>query len=124
MLAMDVHHISFAVSDLERSRRFYQEILGLKEIPRPDFGVPGAWYRAGGSEVHLIEAPAGADLGTRPGSINPLANHQAFSIEDYGKALDFLRSRDIEVLETRPDLGQMWIRDPDGNVIELIGPRR
>jgi catechol 2,3-dioxygenase-like lactoylglutathione lyase family enzyme len=124
MLAKEVHHISFAVSDLERSRRFYQEILGLEEIPRPDFGIPGVWYRAGGSEVHLIGAPEGADLGTRPGSLNPLANHQAFRIEDYRKALEFLRSRNVEVLETRPDLGQMWIRDPDGNIIELIEPRR
>ena len=124
MLAKEVHHVSFAVSDLQRSRRFYQEILGLEEIPRPDFGVPGVWYRAGGSEVHLIGAPEGADLGTRPSSLNPLANHQAFRIEDYRKALEFLRSRNVEVLETLPDLGQMCIRGPDGNIIELIEPRR
>ena len=47
MIANGVHHISFCVSDLDRSRRFYEEILGLAEIPRPDLGLPGVWYSAG-----------------------------------------------------------------------------
>ena len=124
MIAKSVHHVSFAVSDLERSRRFYEEVLGLQPIPRPDMGLPGIWYGAGNAEVHLIVTPEGADVGRRPGSINPLANHNAFAIDDYGKTLDFLESKGIRVLETRPDVGQMWIQDPDDNVIELIEARR
>jgi len=52
--------------------------------------------------------------------VNPLANHQAFGIDDYQQILDRLKARGVEVLETNPKLGQMWIGDPDGNVIELI----
>ena len=70
--------------------------------------------------MHLIQKPAGADVGRPPAALTPLANHQAFAIEDYGKTLEALRQRGVEVLETRPEVGQMWIRDPDGNVIELI----
>jgi glyoxylase I family protein len=124
MIAKGVHHISFLVSDLERSCRFYEDVLGLARIPRPDFGVPGVWYGAGSSQVHLIGAPEGMDLGARPEQINPMANHQAFEIEDYRKTLDFLKAGNVEVLETKPEVGQMWIRDPDGNVIELIAPSR
>ena len=36
------HHFSFIVRNLEKSRHFYGDILGLKEIERPDFPFPGA----------------------------------------------------------------------------------
>jgi glyoxylase I family protein len=123
MIARGVHHVSYSVSDLERSRRFYEDILGLEEIERPEMGLPGAWYGAGNAEVHLIGVPEGVDVGTRPASITPLANHQAFEIDDYAKTLEFLEARGVEVLKIGPERGQMWIRDPDGNIIELIEPR-
>ena len=60
MLAKRVHHVSFAVRDLARQREFYEGILGLAPIPRPDLGLPGVWYAAGRGQIHLIETPAGA----------------------------------------------------------------
>ena len=120
MIATGVHHISFAVADLERARGFYEGVLGLAPIARPDLGLAGIWYAAGGAEVHLIETPAGVDIGTRPAAINPLANHQAFAIDDYAAVVRHLKDKGVEVLETGPDRGQMWVRDPDGNIIELI----
>ena len=123
MLARSVHHVSFAVRDLARSQRFYAEILGLEPIKRPDLGLAGAWYRTGNAEIHLIATPEGIDVGSAPPNLTPLANHQAFAVEDYAKSLDFLEARQVEVLRTTPETGQLWIRDPDGNVIELIAPR-
>jgi catechol 2,3-dioxygenase-like lactoylglutathione lyase family enzyme len=120
MIARSVHHISFAVRDLARSQHFYEEILGLELIERPDLGLPGVWYRAGNAEVHLIATPEGVAVGSAPPSLTPLANHQAFAVDDYAKTLDFLEAREVEVLRTTPEAGQLWIRDPDGNVIELI----
>ena len=120
MIARGVHHVSFAVSDLGRSRRFYEDVLELEPIPRPEMGIAGAWYRAGACEVHLISTPAGADVGTAPGRLTPLANHSAFAIDDYAKTLERLKARGAEVLETDARRGQMWVRDPDGNVLELI----
>jgi len=123
MLTKGVHHVSFLVGDLERSRRFYEGVLELEAIPRPDLGLPGVWYRAGTSEVHLIEAPAGAAPPAPGGPLSPLANHSAFAIDDYAKAVSRLKERGVEVLETSAAVGQAWLRDPDGNVIELIAPR-
>ena len=122
MIAKRVHHVSFAVADLERSRRFYENVLGLQSIPRPDLGLAGIWYRAGEAEIHLIATPEGADVGGHPQSISPLANHSAFAIDDYAKVLEHLRSSGLEVMETSPARGQMWVQDPDGNVIEFIAP--
>ena len=66
MLARRVHHVSFAVRDLARAREFYEGILGLRSIARPDLGLPGVWYAAGEGEIHLIQAPAGASVGAPP----------------------------------------------------------
>ncbi len=123
MIAKSVHHVSFAVADLDRSREFYEGLLGLEPIERPDLGLPGAWYGAGGSEIHLILAPAGADTGKPPAALSPLANHSAFAIDDYDKTVDLLKSKGVELLETNTQMGQLWIRDPDGNIIELIARR-
>ena len=120
MLARGVHHVSFAVSDLARARRFYEGVLELESIPRPDLGLPGVWYRAGTSEVHLIATPPGAHVGAPPERLTPLANHSAFAIDDYADTLARLKARGVEVLETNAERGQLWLRDPDGNVLELI----
>ena len=123
MLAGRVHHVSFAIRDLARSREFYEGVLGLRTIERPDIGLPGIWYAAGEGQIHLIQSPPGLSVGAAPDRLTPLANHCAFEIEDYEKAVAALKQRGIPVLETRSEIGQLWIQDPDGNVIELIRPR-
>jgi len=123
MIARSVDHVSFVVSDLERSRRFYEGCLGLRQIPRPDFGIAGVWYAVGPSQLHLIAAPAGQGPPPAAGAFSPLANHCAFATDDYAKALAHLRERGLEVVEMTPPSGRIWIRDPDGNVIELVAPQ-
>jgi glyoxylase I family protein len=123
-ITITAHHTSFPIRNLERSRTFYEDVLGLKEIPRPDLGFRGAWYAAGPFEVHLIEVPEGVDVGESPPSLNPLARHAAFSVTDYAATVEHLKSHGLEVLETGAEIGQMWVRDPDGHIIELIVARR
>ncbi len=122
MLVKRAHHVSFSVAEIDRSRAFYGDLLGLPEIERPDFGFPGAWYQAGDVQVHLIQAPQGAPTGTPPAGISPVANHAAFEIEDYTAVAQTLRDRGIPLVETGAEVGQMFLQDPDGNVIELIQP--
>ena len=115
-----MHHVSFPIHDLARARAFYEGVLGLRPIPRPALGVEGIWYGAGDVEVHLIVTPKGVDVGTRPPGLTPVGPHVAFAIDDYEKTLAALRDRGVEVLPTNARAGQMWMRDPDGNVFELI----
>ncbi len=124
MIARRVDHVSFAVRDLARSLEFYRGVLGLELAPRPDLGSPGAWLQAGDAQVHLSEVPADFDAGTPPVALNPAAGHAAFGIDDYETALAKLRAHDLEVLAFGAASGQMWVRDPDGNIIELIAGRR
>jgi len=124
MIPTRAHHVSFSVQDLERSKRFYEGVLELEPIPRPEFGIAGVWYRAGNVQVHLIAQPGAAPAAAPTGAPSPIANHTAFAIDDYAKTLEQLRARGAEVLEMRPGVGpQMWIQDPDGNVIELTAVR-
>ena len=123
MILSAVHHNSFSVRDLERAQHFYEVVLGHEPIRRPDLGLAGAWYSAGNAEVHLIQQPDGADVGTPPPSLTPIANHQAFAVDDYEKTLQHFRKHGLEVMETNPENGQLWVRDPDGNILEFISRR-
>ena len=123
MSARPRFHLAFPVTDLERAREFYEGVLGLEPIARPDLGFEGAWYRAGDCEIHLLVPPAGMDVGQPPKSLNPMALHTAFAIDDYGSVAARLCAAGIELLELGEEAGQMWVRDPDGNVIELIAAR-
>jgi catechol 2,3-dioxygenase-like lactoylglutathione lyase family enzyme len=51
-----IHHIAIVVSDLDKNRKFYAEVLGLKEIERDSTGAvspKGAWFQMGECELHL-----------------------------------------------------------------------
>ena len=123
-LILGAHHTSFPVKDLERARRFYEGVLGFREKSRPArLTFPGAWYQAGACEVHLIQPPDGIEVGNAPPSLNPFARHAAFAVAGYERTLAHLKAHGIEVFETSPEIGQMWVRDPDGNIIELIVDR-
>ena len=115
-----LNHVSFPVRDLERSVRFYEDVLGLVPIPRPNLPFPGAWLGGNGIQVHLIVPPDGAPLGNPPPSFNPLAGHVAFAIADYDAVVRALHAAGVETLEAGSEIGQLWVRDPDGHLIELI----
>jgi len=122
-IAKRANHVSFAVTDVERARGFYEGVLGFEEIERPNFGFPGAWYRVRNVQVHLIGPLPGFEVGTPPPMLSPVANHVAFEIDDYAETRAALRGHGLEVFETGEQMGQLFISDPDGNVIELIVPR-
>ena len=51
-------HVSIIVTDVDRARAFYADVLGLTEIPRPkSFDFPGAWFQVGPEVIHLLGQP-------------------------------------------------------------------
>ncbi len=105
-----LHHAALRVSDFERSKAFYEQLLGMSRIPRPDLGFPGAWYGLGEGQLHLIERAEAGD------GLDPTAPHLAIEVEDFEATKQTLCERGIEFLEFGP---QLWIRDPDGYTVEL-----
>ena len=122
-----IDHVTVVVKDLERSRRFYVDVLGMEEVPRPGFRFPGLWFQAGPSQVHLIgeheesgpagsRAPAGASISR--------THHFAFEVADAEAAAAILQERGIPLAagpKRRPDGPmQIYIQDPDGHLVELF----
>jgi catechol 2,3-dioxygenase-like lactoylglutathione lyase family enzyme len=116
-----LHHVSLTVTDLERAKHFYSSILGLKEIQRPNFDFPGAWYEVEGQQIHLIVLPASQTI--RPDkSLSSREGHFALRVKDYDETLKWLKQKDVELLEkpnSKSGFKQIFCADPDGNLIEL-----
>ena len=112
-------HSAVRISDPERAIRFYENVLNLKKLPRPNFGFGGAWLEAGDNQIHLIQAEK------REGVINPMGPHIALQVDDYEETKRTLQEKGIEFLEAPPNPGgrQLWILDPDGNAVELRSDR-
>ena len=116
-----LHHIAVIVTDLARAKAFYGGVLGLQELPRPAFDFGGAWYALGDGQLHLIvHGPARTLRGTT--EIDSRDGHFAVRVDDYDATLAHLRSRGVHVRESRHNItpwAQIYITDPDGNIIEL-----
>jgi catechol 2,3-dioxygenase-like lactoylglutathione lyase family enzyme/uncharacterized protein YunC (DUF1805 family) len=124
-----IDHVTLVVKDLERSRRFYVGVLGMREVPRPAFSFAGLWFQAGATQVHLIlefagSGPAGNLLPEQARSSRTA--HVAFAVEDAAAALPHLKEQGVPVLsgpKPRPDgYVQVFVTDPDGHVVELCSP--
>lgn len=119
-----VIHFSLPASDLERSARFYQELLGMTVIQRTPRMV---FLKCG--EDYLILANGNVPLKFDSGKDTPV--HHAFKVapEDFAPAVEFLRRHGVEVfnIEERRDgvfYGrQAYFLDPDGNKLEIHDPR-
>lgn len=107
-------HCSILITDVERSRRFYGELLGLREIPKPKtFDFVALWFDLGGQHIHLL-------LKDKPDTLS--ARHFALKVADCAVARRFFQERGVPVLETTliPAADRFFIHDPDGNRIEII----
>jgi catechol 2,3-dioxygenase-like lactoylglutathione lyase family enzyme len=124
--AKSFDHFTIVVADLEASRQFYVELLGLNEMERPAFDFEGLWFGVGNMMVHLIKTN---ELTGQPGprnddTIKPSRGlHFAFQVSDAFAAADVIRKTGIEIVDgpkQRPDgATQVFVRDPDGYLIEL-----
>jgi catechol 2,3-dioxygenase-like lactoylglutathione lyase family enzyme len=109
-----IDHVSVLITDVERSRRFYRDLLGLREIHKPQtFDFVVVWFDLGNQHLHLL-------LKDRPDTISP--RHFALRVTDAGAARVYFRDHGIATQETTPIPGadRFFIHDPDGNRIEII----
>src|SRR4051812_18833697 len=109
--AQRIDHVAIDITDVERSKKFYGELLGLKEIPRPQsFTFGGAWYQIGPEVLHLV---------SRPEQIPPAPHHFCLWVADVQAAARLIGGAGCEVVwDARfkiPGIDRFFTRDPDGN---------
>lgn len=121
-------HTRYRLNDLERSVKFYQEVLGLQEVRRHK--------SPRGSELVFLKAPQSEEMielchfpDSGPVQVQPDLTHLAFeveSLEAFGKHLARLGLKYSDGPHVNPDgSGFAFIDAPEGYEIELIQePRR
>jgi catechol 2,3-dioxygenase-like lactoylglutathione lyase family enzyme len=109
-----IDHVTVLVTDVARARAFYGGVLGLTEIPPPkEFDFVAVWYDLGGQYLHLLKKPA-------PDTESP--RHFCLHVEDVAAAREELRALGLTIQETVKIAAadRFFVRDPDGNRIELL----
>lgn len=137
-----IHHVGITVAGLDRSLTFYRDLLGLSVIGSEDdenvgaiVGLPGARARiadldAGGGQVlELIEYHAASEAAPPRGPDTAGTCHLSLQVNDLGAALSRLAAHGITpagepTLLSGSEVWQgcvvVYLRDPDGMLIELI----
>lgn len=132
------NHLGQCVTDLDRSRRFYVEVFDFtveREIQPPDdpsakllglappIGMTACYLRRDGLVLELLHF-AGAGAGPSPfaerAMNDPGLTHLSFSVDDIPATCELVRAHGGEVLD-ETDIGlAIFVRDPDGQLIELL----
>jgi lactoylglutathione lyase len=132
-----VNHVGLCVTDLDRSRRFYEEALGfahrndlkvhdaaasrLLQVPAP-VGLTAVYLELGGFVLELLHfrREGNALRRDRPFT-EPGLTHLSFSVPDVAATCDRVAALGGEVLaDTDVGGAAILVRDPDGQLLELM----
>jgi catechol 2,3-dioxygenase-like lactoylglutathione lyase family enzyme len=118
MRILELDHAQLCVdpAQLEAARVFYCEVLGLREIAKPEslIGRGGFWLQVGDRQVH-VGIETGVDrLATKA--------HLAYRVDDLAAWREHLTAADCVIEESVPIPGieRFELRDPFGNRLELL----
>jgi glyoxylase I family protein len=127
----EIDHVVLRVTDIDRAIHFYTQVLGCKEERQiEELGL--YQLRAGRALIDLVDisAPLGRAGGAAPGKEARNLDHFCVRIEpwDEENIRRTLEECGVEPGPTARRYGakgtgpSIYIRDPDGNVVELKGP--
>jgi catechol 2,3-dioxygenase-like lactoylglutathione lyase family enzyme len=115
-----IDHVALWVRDVDRSRDWYVEVLGLEHLFPGEWGGVPTMIGRGGTALALF--PAWEDAAGPPGPTQVAMSHLAFRVSpaQLGRAAEELRSRGLEVVEEDHGIARsIYFRDPDGHRLEL-----
>jgi len=117
---LGVSHVAFYVSDMAKTRAFYEGFLG--------FDVPFTLPRKGSGELVWIKINDHQTIELFPGSeVSSDADrfyHLALEVDDAEAMRVYLRSKGVAVPTVTP-IGRIgnknyFVRDPNGNIVEIV----
>jgi glyoxylase I family protein len=124
-------HIVLRVRDKKRMLGFYLDVLGLSvDRDRPELGL--THVRAGPQMIDLVtlDGPLGRMGGAGPDKEGRNLDHFALQVRPFDEAAirAYLAAHGVEVVEEGQRYGadgtgfSLYVRDPEGNTVELKGP--
>lgn len=132
-----LHHVGITVADLETTLAFYRDVLGLAVLDRFEVsgeafatavdvaGATGSFAHldADGARLELVEYDPGGELVDPPALNRPGATHVGIAVDDLESFSDDLPD-DVETVSepqtTESGASICFLRDPEGNRVELI----
>lgn len=116
-------HNEMHVFDLEKSLKFYERTLGLKEVRRiaADDGSFILVFLSDGVSPHLVELTWNRDR-DKPYDLGENEIHLAFKVDDFDAAYDMHKEMGLISYENK-EMGIYFIVDPDGYWLEVIPNR-
>jgi catechol 2,3-dioxygenase-like lactoylglutathione lyase family enzyme len=112
-------HTGLIISDLARSRAFYEGVLGFTPNPaRPKFDFEGVWYDIGQNQVHLMAVPNPYEHVQRPAH-GGRDTHIAFAVDDVAPVVAELEKAGVSYSMSKSGRAAVFCRDPDGNALEF-----
>ena len=126
MLGQDQAMATIAVRDLEVARKFYSDTLGLKQVDQE--GEEAITFKSGDSEITVYRSQfAGTNKATAltwsvPDTAAEVSELKAkgISFEHYDMPGLHLEG-DVHVANEGSDMKAAWFKDPDGNILALVG---
>jgi catechol 2,3-dioxygenase-like lactoylglutathione lyase family enzyme len=128
-----LEHFLVLTDDIDATRDFYRDALGLSVGPRPPLAFAGYWLYAGGMPcVHIAErasyaascVPAGIPVSECAAGTGPF-DHAAFIAKDFDEISARLARHGIEAhlnVVSGNGLRQLFVLDPNGVKIEINIP--
>ena len=113
-------HYNISTRKLPETIRFYEDVLGFTNGPRPPFNFPGAWLYSGSHPVLHINDIAGTDKEQRPDS--GVIDHVAFGSRGFEAMKKHLAARGIQHRVNQVPGSTRWqifLRDPNNVELEL-----
>ena len=114
-IAIDHVQLAMPVGEEKTARRFYADLLGMKEVLKPPELAKrgGCWFESGSVQIHMA-----VEDGFRPAK----KAHPALRCRDYDELVSKLQATGIQVDEPNdiPGVRRCHIYDPFGNRMELI----
>jgi catechol 2,3-dioxygenase-like lactoylglutathione lyase family enzyme len=124
MQIKDILHVAIKTMDLEATNKFYSEVLGLRIDPnRPgSIPAPGTWFDFVGTQIHVIAGPKAYGETDQNAFGGGNIDHFAVRAVGYDAWRSHLEKHGVDYRQNDVrslDQWQLFIRDPNGIVIEL-----
>lgn len=118
-----LNHLAILVSDLQKSTKFYEDVLQLKQIPEPFKDGLHTWFGLGAAgQLHLIQSTDSVEARNKH-------DHMCFSVRSIDDFVKRLNQHNVpymnwggtpQTITNRVDgIKQVFFRDPDGHYIEV-----